>query len=55
MAAYEIRAMYEYYGVIEADTPEEAENIFLSDLDTYYWGTYSLDIEETESEDSEYA
>lgn len=55
MARYEISAQYRYEGTIEADTPEEAENIFLSELNDYYRDTYSFDIEEVESEDSEYA
>lgn len=54
MAKYDIKAMYEYWAEgIEADSPEEAEKIFLDDLNSYYYGTYSLDIEEVDDEDDE--
>jgi hypothetical protein len=45
MATYSITATYEYAGEIEADSPEEAEKFFLDDLNAYYMGTESLEIE----------
>lgn len=45
MATYNIKAMYEYEGEIEADSPEEAEKLFLDELNSYYVSTESLDIE----------
>lgn len=52
MPKYDIRAMYEYWAEgIEADTPEEAKKIFLNDLDSYYWGTYSLEIVEDKEDE----
>lgn len=54
MAKYNISAMYEYgTDGIEADSPEEAERIFLESLNDYYQGTYSLDIEEVEDDEDE--
>jgi hypothetical protein len=52
MAMFEISAMYEYGATIEADSKEEAEQIFLDDLNAYYYGTYSYDCEEVEEEDA---
>lgn len=48
MAKFYIEAMYEYRGEVEARTVEEAEAIFLEDLNDFYYGTYSLEIEELE-------
>jgi len=45
MATYNIKAMYEYEGEIEADSPEEAEKLFLDELNSYYVSTESLEIE----------
>ena len=53
MPSYEINAQYEYWGVVDADTPEEAEKLFLDDLNTYYAGTYSFDIDVVEDEEEE--
>jgi hypothetical protein len=53
MATYNIKAMYEYEGEIEADSPEKAETIFLNNLNTYYVSTESFDIEEQEDEEDE--
>jgi hypothetical protein len=53
MAMFEIRAMYEYGATIEANSKEEAEEIFLDDLNAYYFGTYSYDCEEVESDGDE--
>lgn len=53
MPLYNIKALYEYEGEIEADTEEEAEKIFLDDLNMYYMGTYSYECEEIEDYDSE--
>ena len=46
MATYYIKALYEYAGSVEADTPEEAEKIFLDDLNAHYAGTDSFECEE---------
>lgn len=48
MAIYQINALYEYEAEIEADSPEEAEKMFLADLNSHYVGTDSFDIEELE-------
>ena len=54
MPKYEIRAMYEYWAEdIEAENEAEAEKIFLEELNSHYYGTYSLDIEEQEEEEEE--
>jgi len=54
MPKYEIRAMYEYWAEdIEAEDESEAEKIFLNNLNSYYYGTYSLDIEEVEEDEEE--
>lgn len=45
MATYNIKAQYEYEAEIEADSPEEAEKLFLADLDTYYVGTYEFECD----------
>ena len=51
MAMFEISAMYEYGATIEADSKEEAEQIFLDDLNAYYYGTYSYECEELDEEE----
>ena len=54
MAKFEIRAMYEYWAEgIEADTAEEAEKMFLDNLNDHYYGTESLSIEEMDEDDEE--
>lgn len=53
MARFYIEAMYEYRGEVEARTQEEAEQIFLDDLNDFYYGTYSLDIEEVEEQEED--
>jgi hypothetical protein len=53
MAKFYIKAQYEYEGEVEADTAEEAEQLFLDELDTYYAGTYEYECEELESEDED--
>ena len=54
MPKYEIRAMYEYWAEdIEAEDEREAEKIFLHNLESYYYGTYSLDIEEVEDDEED--
>jgi hypothetical protein len=45
MATYNIKATYEYEGEVEADSPEEAEKFFLDELNSYYAGTDSFEIE----------
>lgn len=46
MATYRIKAQYEYEGDVEADSPEEAEKLFLQDLNDYYSSTYDYECEE---------
>ena len=53
MAHYEIKAQYEYGATIEADSPEEAEKIFLADLNSHYQGTYEYECELVEEEEEE--
>ena len=53
MAKFQITAMYEYSGEIEADSAEQAESFFLDALNDYYVSTESFDIEEIEEEDEE--
>lgn len=53
MATFYIKAMYEYEGEVEADNAEEAEALFIDELDCHYMGTYSFDIEEQESDDDD--
>lgn len=53
MAIYRIEALYEYSADIEADSPEEAENLFLDDLNVHYVGTYSYECEELEEDEEE--
>lgn len=53
MAKFEITAMYEYSGVIEANSEEEAERIFLEGLNDYYVSTDSFDIEEVEDDEDD--
>jgi hypothetical protein len=45
MATYNIKAMYEYEGEVEANSEAEAEKLFLDELNSYYAGTYSFEIE----------
>lgn len=53
MPKYEITALYEYSTEIEADTPEEAEHLFLQDLNAYYVSTESFEIEEVEEDEDD--
>lgn len=53
MPRYEITALYEYSGEIEAENAEQAEKVFLQDLNGYYTSTESFEIEELEEEDEE--
>ena len=46
MATYRIKANYEYEGDIEANSPEEAETLFLKELNDYYMGTESYECYE---------
>ena len=46
MPIYHIKATYEYEGTVEADSPEDAETIFLDDLNSHYSGTEDYSIEE---------
>lgn len=45
MATFSITATYEYAGEIEAENEEEAEKLFLDELNSYYMGTESFEIE----------
>lgn len=53
MAIYQIEATYSYSGEVEANSPEEAESLFLDDLNMYYEGTDSFTIEELEDDEEE--
>ena len=53
MAKFQITAMYEYSGEIEADSAEQAESFFLDELNSYYVSTESFEIEEVEEEDED--
>lgn len=56
MATYNIKAMYEYEGEIEADSEEQATTYFQRNLNQYYTSTESFDIvliENDEDEDEE--
>ena len=53
MAKFYIEAMYEYRGEVEARTQEEAESIFLDELNDYYYGTYSIEIDELEEDEED--
>jgi hypothetical protein len=44
MAFYKVKALYEYEGVVSADTQDEAEKAFLSNLNSFYSGTESIDF-----------
>jgi hypothetical protein len=53
MAKFYIEATYSYSGEVEANTREEAESLFLDDLNMYYEGTDSISIEEIDEDDEE--
>lgn len=53
MAKFNIVATYEYAGEVEANSAEEAEKIFLDELNDYYSSTESFEIEEIEEEEEE--
>jgi hypothetical protein len=53
MARFFVEAMYEYRGEVEARTVEEAESLFLDELNAYYMGTESFEIEELEEEEED--
>jgi len=53
MARFFITATYSYSGEVEARTAEEAEKYFLDDMDLYYDGTDSFEIEELEEEEED--
>lgn len=53
MAKFNIVATYEYAGEIEADSAEEAEKIFLDELNDHYSSTESFEIEEIEEDEDE--
>lgn len=56
MATYRIKAQYDYEADIEADSPEEAEKLFLADLNDHYAGTESYECENlTTGEEEEWA
>lgn len=43
MATFKITATYTYEGVVSAPTPERAEQLFLSDLNSHYSSTESFE------------
>lgn len=51
MAIYKVNALYEYEAEIEASSEQEAEAMFLADLNSYYVGTDSFDVEELEEDE----
>lgn len=53
MAKYEISAVLEYGGIVEAENEEEAYEVFINELEMHYYGLYSLDVIEIEEEESE--
>ena len=53
MTRFNINAMYEYEAEIEANTEAEAYDLFLADLNTYYVGAYSIDIDELEEDEDD--
>lgn len=53
MAKYEISAVYEYGGIVEAENEEEAYDVFLCELEMHYDGLYSLNITEVEDDEEE--
>jgi hypothetical protein len=54
MAHYKIKATYLYEGTIEADSQEEAEKLFIDELNDHYVCPEKYDIEELdECEDCE--
>ena len=55
MPKYNITAEYAYgtNEPIEADNADEAYNIFLKDLNSYYVDTIDLEIEETEEDEED--
>lgn len=54
MAKWDIRQTVDYWAEgIEADTAEEAFQIYLKDQDSYYNGVVSEEIEEMEDEEVE--
>ena len=54
MAKWEIKQTVDYWAEgIEADTAEEAFQIYLKDQDSYYNGVVSEEIEEMEDEPEE--
>lgn len=53
MAKFQIDASYSYSAEIEADTAEEAEQMFLDNLNQYYVGTEEFEIEEIEDDEDE--
>lgn len=46
MATYKIKAMYEYEGEVEANSADEAETLFLKDLNDHYQSTYDFECVE---------
>lgn len=46
MAHFHIKAQYEYEGTVEAENAEEAEKVFLAELNDHYSSTYDYECEE---------
>lgn len=54
MARYSVTMMVEFEGEIEADSPEEAENLAIYDKTCTYVGVDSIEVDELwEDEDEE--
>lgn len=54
MAKFDIKATYRYWAEgIEADTAEEAERIFLEDLNSHYYDTWAFEVEESDEDDED--
>jgi hypothetical protein len=53
MPKYEITGVYEYSGEVEADTEAEALKLFYKDLNSYYYGAVSEDVELVEDEEGD--
>jgi hypothetical protein len=52
MPKYSVKQTVDYWAEgIEADSPEEALEVYLEDQDSYYNGVVSEEVEEEESEE----
>ena len=53
MARYSVSMTVEFAGLIEADSPEEAESLAIYDSTCMYVGVDSIDVDEIEEEEDE--